>query len=617
MGKAAKGMAESGSSASARTRGAADLSTRSGRRPGLRAAALGAAITLSLPLFGLTQAGQQAAAEPVQTPGACSAPAALPITQSGREAAAAAAAARWFPADQVAVATAVAGAESSWNPTAVNKAARGNYGLWQINSVHKKLLKSATWSNPNDNAWMAFQVWDAADGVDGNGQGSWRPWSAYNSGSYRAYLRDLAPAVSSDPNADFGGDGGGDCGAMNPTTEVKVGTWNVLKSNAKSGIRSGIRAMTESADVFGLQELGARSDRAAVAAAAAKAGYTGTTDHTAVPIYYRTAKYNVISQGRERAFGAGEKIESRADGSRAKGKWVTWIQLQDKSTQETFYVVNTHFLVGAYNNSTQARKNDRRVALYQRQLATVTGLANSYSSNSSAVYVTCDCNVNYNPKSEPVELMADSGLTPNWQHLDGKPTIGKKTRLDYVWSNRAPTKQVVGDKHGSDHSPVVVTYPPTTGAPGAVVPVVGSDSQEIYSMRTITDPSSGRTFVVPIPAGKVGKVLQRALNQVGDQWQAGGAGPNNWDAAGLTAGAWDAAKVTLPAQAQQQRATVRQVNLANAQPGDIFSRGGSASIYLGTVSGQRYVVVASKAKGAVVVQQVRQSDIATVLRPAG
>ena len=159
---------------------------RSVLRTWLRAAAaLPAAFALALPLAGLT-AGYQATpavANPDQAcvPGVGSSP-----TGGSRETAASQAAARWFPPDQVRMATAVAGAESSWNPTAVNKAAGGNYGLWQINSVHDNLLEGRNWRKPETNAWMAYQVWDAADGTKGDGQGSWKPWSVYSSGSYRA-----------------------------------------------------------------------------------------------------------------------------------------------------------------------------------------------------------------------------------------------------------------------------------------------------------------------------------------------------------------------------------------------------------------------------------------------
>lgn len=581
---------------------------RSARRPWSRVvAATAMAFALALPVLSVTEAvrPQPAAAAPDLS---CSTAAStLPATRTDRETVAARAAALWFPAEQVAMATAVAGAESSWNRTAVNQAAGGNFGLWQINSVHKALLRAKNWTQPVDNAWMAFQVWDAADGVKGDGRGSWRPWSVYNSGSYRAYLRDSAPAVVAQD--------GPECVEPMGSSEVRVATWNILASNSKGRIAEGVRELTTKADVFGLQEMGSPSDRATAARAAV--GFTMTTDRTAVPIFYRTDKYTAIDQGRVRAFSAGQKIESRADGSRTKDKWVTWVQLRDNTTQETIYVVNTHLLVGAYNSSKQAKRNDRRVALYNKQLDTLTGLVDNFQATGAAAYITCDCNVNYRPDSAPVATLSDHGISPNWQHLSGKPTIGKKTRLDYVWSNRAPVAQVVGDKHGSDHSPVIVTYPPSTGVSGTMTPVNGSPSQEIYSMRTITDPSSGQTYLVPIPTGRVGDVLTKALDQVGDQWRFGGDGPNTWDCSGLTAAAWQAAGVRLPHQSEEQQASLENIALSDAQAGDIFWREGYVSIYLGTAGGQRIAVGAAKSKGAVVIHAVEEDDIKAVLHPAG
>ena len=478
---------------------------RAGGRPSPRswwraAASATTAFALSLPLFGL--------AATITSPPAFAAPdgpcvavnSVLPATKSAREATAAKAAAQWFPADQVAMATAVAGAESSWNPTAVNKAARGNYGLWQINSVHDKLLDAKNWRNPVDNAWMAYQVWDAADGTKGNGRGSWKPWSVYNAGSYKSYLRESGPVT----------DQASVCVEAPAGAEIRVSTWNVLLSNSKKGIAGGIRDLTSTSDVFGLQEMGSSADRATAARTATAEGFTMTTDRTAVPIFYRTDKYTVIEQGRQRAFSAGQKVERRGGKGteKTKDKWVNWVQLQDNATQETFYVVNTHLLVGAYNKGVNG-KNKKRIALYKQQLNTVTALTDQFQSSGSSVYVTCDCNVNYDADADPVAAMGDSGLIANWRDLDGSPTLGKKQRLDYVWSNRTPSGQTIGEKSGSDHSSVTVTYPPSTGPSGTMTPVNGSTRQEIYSMRTVTDPTSSRTFLVPIPTGPAGKVLER------------------------------------------------------------------------------------------------------------
>ena len=567
-----------------------------------------AALAVAVPLFGLTSTIAPSTASAAPSANSCIAnDSALPATKSGRERAAATAAARYFPADQVAIATAVAGAESSWNPNAINKAANGNYGLWQINATHKKLLKSRDWSKPSDNAWMAYQVWDAADGTTGNGRGSWTPWSVYNSGGYKAYLRTASDSSSRSSDAEV-------CVEATGSAPVTIGTWNVLKTNAKGRIDDGIREFTGKADVFGLQEMGSRSDRAAAARAAQ--GYTMTTDRTAVPIFYRTDKYTAVDQGKVRAFPSGETVERRSGKGTEKttGKSITWIQLRDNSTSETFYVVNTHMLVGAFN-STKAKHNSRRMALYKQQLNALGNLVDSLQVNNTAVYVTGDFNVNYNRNASPVEIMSKHGVTPNWQHLDGAATIGKKTRLDYVWSNRAPSEQTVGHKYGSDHSPVLVTYPPSTGVSGTMTPVNGSPTQEIYSMRTITDPSSGQTYLVPIPTGIAGTVLNKALDQVGDRWEYGAAGPDAWDSSGLTAGAWAAAGITLPHQTEEQQRAVKNVKLADAQPGDILWREGYTAIYLGNVGGKPLVVGAAKSKGSAVVIHT-MSNVGAALEPA-
>ena len=211
----------------------------------------------------------------------------------------------------------------------------------------------------------------------------------------------------------------------------------MLLSNSKKGIAGGIRDLTSTSDVFGLQEMGSSADRATAARTATAEGFTMTTDRTAVPIFYRTEKYTVIEQGRQRAFSAGQKVERRGGKGteKTKDKWVNWVQLQDNATQETFYVVNTHLLVGAYNKGVNG-KNKKRIALYKQQLNTVTALTDQFQSSGSSVYVTCDCNVNYDADADPVATMGDSGLIANWRDLDGSPTLGKKQRLDYVWSNR-------------------------------------------------------------------------------------------------------------------------------------------------------------------------------------
>ena len=84
---------------------------------------------------------------------------------------------------QVAIAVAVALAESAGDPKATNHNTNGSvdFGLWQINTVHGALLTTGAWCLPADNAAMAHTVWTRAGG-------SWTPWATYNSGSYLAHL---------------------------------------------------------------------------------------------------------------------------------------------------------------------------------------------------------------------------------------------------------------------------------------------------------------------------------------------------------------------------------------------------------------------------------------------
>lgn len=93
----------------------------------------------------------------------------------------AAAKAGGFTASESVIATAIALAESSGNPSATHHNSNGStdYGLWQINSVHGDLLKTGDWRDPATNARMAHTVYMS--------QG-WHAWSTYNSGAYSSHL---------------------------------------------------------------------------------------------------------------------------------------------------------------------------------------------------------------------------------------------------------------------------------------------------------------------------------------------------------------------------------------------------------------------------------------------
>jgi hypothetical protein len=77
------------------------------------------------------------------------------------------------------VATAIARAESTFNPRASNGGSGWwVYGLWQIHSVHG--YSQSELANPATNARAMMRV-------SGNGS-NWTPWEVYTEGTYRTYL---------------------------------------------------------------------------------------------------------------------------------------------------------------------------------------------------------------------------------------------------------------------------------------------------------------------------------------------------------------------------------------------------------------------------------------------
>lgn len=87
-----------------------------------------------------------------------------------------------FQGNDLAIAVAIAMAESGGNPKITNHNTNGSmdFGLWQINTVHPELLQSGSWSNPADNARMAYTLYHNRRGF--------KDWAAFNNGSYLAFL---------------------------------------------------------------------------------------------------------------------------------------------------------------------------------------------------------------------------------------------------------------------------------------------------------------------------------------------------------------------------------------------------------------------------------------------
>lgn len=90
-----------------------------------------------------------------------------------------------FTADEAKTVVGIALAESSGNITAINHNTNGSYdfGLMQINSIHKDLYGSGNLFDPQYNLLIAHKIYAQA----GN---KFTPWVTYNNGAYKKHMPD-------------------------------------------------------------------------------------------------------------------------------------------------------------------------------------------------------------------------------------------------------------------------------------------------------------------------------------------------------------------------------------------------------------------------------------------
>lgn len=152
-----------------------------------------------------------------------------------------------FPADQQAVAVAVALAESDGKYAEVgspNPDGSRDYGAWQINDrAHADLF--AKWPDwwTASNGQMAYAVWADRRARTGNG---WEAWSTYNNNAYRLYTGRGRAAVAAGGGNTRGADGSAVAGPeFDPTLGVGPALAGVGQSvldvgNAVRGVSQGV-----------------------------------------------------------------------------------------------------------------------------------------------------------------------------------------------------------------------------------------------------------------------------------------------------------------------------------------------------------------------------------------
>lgn len=287
---------------------------------------------------------------------------------------------------------------------------------------------------------------------------------------------------------------GGDPNVPRPVTntgkpvQVTVATWNTLYSNTTGDVIAGLRVIAAAgADVIGMQEMSSPSRRRAVERAMAKLGFAMTgggpdrnqrdepkEGNNAVPILYRTDKYERLSADSSEVFGVRRIEGGGAAGSSIGPKNIQHVVLRDRSTGGEFAVVNHHLVPSIETKGRPDPQGPTRVKLAVQQLDAAASLTDQLGG--ANVAITSDWNIDARKDARvkdprfPYVRLAKSGLYSNWRAL-GYPKGGThdKTRLiDAVFSTTrtlAPVSQRIlkhsierGDRfYGSDHSPALAT----------------------------------------------------------------------------------------------------------------------------------------------------------------
>jgi cell wall-associated NlpC family hydrolase len=434
------------------------------------------------------------------------------------------AAARYFPANQVDTAVAVAHAESSFNPKARNNVQAGMLGLWQINlAAHRNLVGSKDWTDPSVNAWMAYQIWhDAGD--------SWKPWSTYTSGSYRKYLSSGSEAPERPTEVTGTAPGiGCQAGSM---PDLRIATWNSYYgakhpgSSGPSGverIRKAMATIGAQSDIIGGQEFSEASHKQA-ANDGLGADWAIVAGDTAHPIWYRKSKFTLTSSESVKVFDRTDDYEGPSQGDR----YVNTAVLRDIATGKTVTEINTHQLPKIEKSGKLNPAWPKRSALARKIWQTVTDSARAHMSE-GPVIATGDYNMTSN---DPEGLFSAAGLMSAASVFGDLKQATRTRDIDKVfYSAGTPASERVLGAFGSDHSARLVTFVgQTTSAATAGASTSGA--------RTVKDPASGKTYTIPIPTGPRGVAVNFALDQLGDPYVWGAHGPDSWDCSGLVAGAW-------------------------------------------------------------------------------
>lgn len=311
-----------------------------------------------------------------------------------------------------------------------------------------------------------------------------------------------------------------------PSTSFNITTWNTTFDNP-TNIGTSLLDLGRNSDIIGLQEMHTPAQRKNIKTRllCSTCKYTGyVKDYTyngsspaSLPILWNKAKFAYVSKG---YYTMSSKVTGINDltgtNMSISAKYITWVQLRDKATTRSFYVLNLHTVAGVEWSSFYhaapvpsgypMTPNIKRLEVYKKGMDVLVSKVQTLAKTGRPIIIIGDFNVDYRFDSIvkdpmfPYARLSPLKVTSSYETLKqvtADPTLathGTDSRLiDYVFAVQNSRLTVDNEyidtlTYGSDHHPVTNTMtiynadPATVPAP-ALIPI-GVSAQE--ATKTVT-----------------------------------------------------------------------------------------------------------------------------------
>ncbi len=313
-----------------------------------------------------------------------------------------------------------------------------------------------------------------------------------------------------------------------PSTSFNITTWNTTYDNP-TNIGTSLLDLGRNSDIIGLQEMHTPAQRKNIKASllCSTCKYAGyVKDYTyngsspaSLPILWNKAKFSYVSKG---YYTMSSKVTGINDltgtNMSISAKYITWVQLRDKATTRSFYVLNLHTVAGVewslfYHeppvpSGYPMTPNVKRLATYKKGMDVLVSKVQTLAKTGRPIIIVGDFNVDYRFDSIvkdpmfPYARLSPLKVSSSYETLKqvtADPTVGTHGTdgrlIDYVFAmqnNRLAVNNEYIDTgtYGSDHHPVTNTMTiynanQTTAPAPAPAPIpIGVSAQE--ATKTVT-----------------------------------------------------------------------------------------------------------------------------------